>query len=211
VTARRSPNSSTRSHVIADVRDHRHAEAVVADTLARHGRVDVVVANAGVGYSGRFTSMAPRRITELVEVNLIAPVQLARAALPHLLEQGSGAIVLVSSIAGAVLVPGETVYSVTKAGLEAFAEMLREETRGSGVTVSTVVPAVVDTDFFLRRGEPYGRTFPRPVPPERVAAAVVEAVMTGARRRVEPRWLTVAALLHRVAPVTYRALTRRFA
>ena len=80
--------------------------------------------------------MDPARITELVDVNLRAPMLLARAALPVL--RRPGALVFVTSIAGLVGVPGETVYSVTKAGLETFATLLREEVEG--VTVSTVAP-----------------------------------------------------------------------
>jgi len=69
--------------------------------------------------------------------------------------------VFVSSIAGAVGVPGESVYSATKAALEAFAPLL---------------PAAVDTDFFSTRGQPYNRRFPRPMPPERVAGVVMQVL-----------------------------------
>lgn len=197
------------SHVAVDVRDPSHAPMVVRTALDRHGRIDVLVANAGVGHAGSFACMSPERVRELLDVNLAAPMLLTRAALPGLLARGAGAVVLVSSIAGAVLVPGETVYSATKAALTAFAESLREEVRGTGVTVSTVAPGAVDTAFFARRGEPYARSFPRPVPAERVAAAVVEVITTGSAVRVEPRWLTVPAMLHRLAPSTYRRLARR--
>jgi short-subunit dehydrogenase len=199
------------SHVVADVRDPCHATGVVDTTLARHGRVDVVVANAGVGHAGAFADMAPDRVRELVDVNVLAPILLVRAALPHLLARRSGAVVLVSSIAGEVIVPGETVYSATKAASGAFAEALHEELRGSGVTVSAVSPGAVDTSFFDRRGMPYERTFPRPVPPQRVAVAIADAVTTGASRRLEPRWLRLPAALHRMAPTAYRALARRLA
>ena len=150
--------------------------------------------------------MDPDRITELVDVNLRAPMLLARAALPVL--RRPGALVFLTSIAGLVGVPGETVYSVTKAGLETFAALLREEVEG--VTVSTVAPGAVDTGFFDTRGVPYDRRFPRPVPARRVADAVVEAITTGRERRVEPRWLAVPARLSATAPKTYRALARRF-
>jgi short-subunit dehydrogenase len=199
------------THIAIDVRDPCHAERVVAETVRRHDRIDAVVANAGVGHLGPFADMPVERIRELVDVNLTAPMLLARAALPRMIGQQHGAVVLVTSIAGAVLVPGECVYSVTKAALEAFAETLREETRGTGVTVSSLIPGAVDTDFFQHRGAPYGRSFPRPVPPDRVAEAIADLVTSGARRRVEPSWLAVAAFLHRLAPATYRALARRLA
>jgi NAD(P)-dependent dehydrogenase (short-subunit alcohol dehydrogenase family) len=192
--------------VVADAADPAAAPALVAAAVDRHGRLDAVVANAGLGWAGEFAAMDPARITELVDVNLRAPMLLARAALPVL--RRPGALVFVTSIAGLVGVPGETVYSVTKAGLETFATLLREEV--DGVTVSTVAPGAVDTGFFTTRGVPYDRSFPRPIPPRRVADAVVEAIATGRERQVEPRWLAVPARLSATLPKTYRALARRF-
>jgi len=194
------------STVVADAADPAAAPALVAAAIDRHGRLDAVVANAGIGWAGEFAGMDPARITELVDVNLRAPMLLARAALPVL--RRPGALVFLTSIAGLVGVPGETVYSVTKAGLETFATLLREEV--DGITVSTVAPGAVDTGFFATRGVPYDRSFPRPIPPAQVAAAVVEAIATGRQRRVEPRWLAVPARLSATAPNTYRALARRF-
>ena len=194
------------STVVADAADPAAAPALVATAVDRHGRLDAVVANAGIGWAGEFAGMDPARITELVDVNLRAPMLLARAALPVL--RRPGALVFLTSIAGLVGVPGETVYSVTKAGLETFATLLREEL--TGVTVSTVAPGAVDTGFFTTRGVPYDRSFPRAIPPGQVAEAVVEAIATGRQRRVEPRWLAVPARLSATAPRTYRALARRF-
>jgi NAD(P)-dependent dehydrogenase (short-subunit alcohol dehydrogenase family) len=194
------------STVVADVAHPGAAAELVAAAVGRHGRLDAVVANAGLGWAGEFAAMDPDRIAELIDVNLRAPILLARAALPAL--RRPGALVFVTSIAGLVGVPGETVYSVTKAGLETFATLLREE--ADGVTVSTVAPGAVDTGFFTRRGVPYDRSFPRPIPPRRVADAIVEAIATGRERRVEPRWLAFPARLSATAPKTYRALARRF-
>ena len=194
------------STVVADAADPAAAPALVATAVDRHGRLDAVVANAGIGWAGEFAGMDPARITELVDVNLRAPMLLARAALPVL--RRPGALVFLTSIAGLVGVPGETVYSVTKAGLETFATLLREEL--DGITVSTVAPGAVDTAFFTNRGVPYDRSFPRPIPPGQVAEAVVEAIATGRQRRVEPRWLAVPARLSATVPKTYRALARRF-
>ncbi len=184
------------STVVADAADPAAAPALVAAAVDRHGRLDAVVANAGIGWAGEFAGMDPARITELVDVNLRAPMLLARAALPVL--RRPGALVFLTSIAGLVGVPGETVYSVTKAGLETFATLLREEV--DGVTVSTVAPGAVDTGFFTTRGVPYDRSFPRPIPPGQVAEAVVEAIATGRQRRVEPRWLAVPARLSATVP-----------
>jgi short-subunit dehydrogenase len=196
--------------VVCDVRDPGHATALVDETLRRHDRLDIVVANAGIGHAGDFATMPTARIADLLDVNTRAPMLLTRAALPAMLEQGRGAVVLVTSIAGTLLVPRETVYSASKAAVEAFAEPLREELRGTGVTVSTVLPAVVATGFFDARGEPYRRRFPRPQPVDRVAAAVVRAVEDGTRRVVVPPWFAVPLRIRGCAPRLYRALSRRF-
>jgi short-subunit dehydrogenase len=196
--------------MLGDVRDEGYADALVRRAVEAHGRVDAVVVNAGVGHIGPFADMSAGRVDEILDVDLRAPVHLARAALPELSRHGDGALVFVTSIAGALLVPGESVYSVTKAAVEAFAELLREETHGSGVHVGTVLPGVVDTEFFTSRGAAYDRSFPRPIPPEPVAAAVLRVIEDGAERVVVPGWLRGPMLLRRLAPRGYRALSRRY-
>src|SRR3954454_2800572 len=193
-----------------DVRDPAHDDDLVKNALDQHGRVDVVVANAGIGHAGDVADMSAERVCDLVDINLRAPILLARAALAPMLKQGTGALVFISSIAAGVLVPRESVYSATKAAVEAFAEPLREELRDSGVTVSTVAPGVVDTRFFDNRGEPYERRFPRPVAPEVIAAAVVRSIEAGRRHTVVPRWLGIAPRVRAIAPRLYRTLARRF-
>jgi short-subunit dehydrogenase len=197
-------------HIVADLSDASQPHRVVHEVLARHGRVDVLVANAGVGFAGPFTQMPVEQLTELLDVNLRAPMLLARLVLPEMVDRRLGAVVFVTSIAGAVLVPDEAAYSMTKAALNALAEPLREEVRSSGVSVSTVLPGAVDTDFFTSRGAPYRRRFPRPIPPERVAATIVEVIEGGAAQRLVPGWLSVAARFHALTPVTYRRVARRF-
>lgn len=193
-----------------DVRDPAHADDVVKHALDTHGRLDIVVANAGIGHAGEVAEMTAERVCDLVDINVRAPFLLARAALPPMLAQHSGALVFISSIAAGVLVPGESVYSATKAAVEAFAEPLREELRDTGITVSTVAPGVVDTRFFDDRGEPYDRRFPRPVAPEVIAAAVVRSIEDARRHTVVPRWLGIAPRVRAIAPRAYRTLARRF-
>ncbi len=196
--------------VECDLREPGSAERVLAQATEAYGRVDIVVANAGIGFAGDVPSMTAESVAELVELNVIAPLQLARASLGPMLERGSGRLLFVTSIAGALGVPGEAVYSATKAATEMFADVLREEVRGTGVTVSTLVPGVVNTEFFQRRGLPYDRAFPRPMPPARVARAAVQLLVDGRRRRVVPAWLAVPIRLRSAAPALYRALERRF-
>ncbi|WNZ14383.1 SDR family NAD(P)-dependent oxidoreductase [Streptomyces sp. 11x1] len=173
-------------------------------------RVDLLVVGAGIGWAGDFSSMPRPAIEEVVEVDLLAPLRLVRELVPHMVAAGSGRVVLIGSVAGAVGVRGEAVYSAAKAALGAFADALRYELRGSGVGVSLVVPGAVDTPFFARRGTPYQRSWPRPVPPERVADAVWAAVSRGRDEIYVPGWLRLPARIRGTAPALYRRLAAAF-
>lgn len=196
--------------IAADLAEPEGIERVAAEALASHGRVDVLVNNAGVGFSGETARMEWGIVDDLVAVNLLAPIRLTRALLPHMLDRGGGHVVNVGSIAGHVGVGGEAVYAATKAGLHMFTESLRYELAGTGVGVSLMSPGAVDTPFFARRGAPYARSFPKPIPPERVARAIVRAIETGRPEVFVPRWMVVPARLRGAWPRLYRALAGRF-
>ncbi len=174
------------------------------------GQVDILVNNAGVGWAGPLTDITPQKVAELVAVNLTAPMQLTRLLMPGMVERGRGRVVFVSSIAGATGVRGEAVYSATKAGVGYFAESLAYELNSPGVGVSVVVPGVIDTPFFERRGRAYGRKRPGALPAQRVAGAIVTALERDRDVVYIPRWMRVPAWLHGAAPGTFRALAARF-
>ena len=171
--------------------------------------IDILVNNAGVGWAGPIGEIAAEKIAELVTVNLTAPMQLTRLLAPGMIARGRGRVIFVSSIA-ATGVRGEAVYSATKAGLGSFAESLAYELNGHDVRVSVVVPGVIDTPFFDRRGRPYGRKRPGPQPPERVARAIVSCLERDRDVCYVPRWMRLPAWLHGAAPGTFRALATRF-
>jgi short-subunit dehydrogenase len=177
---------------------------------AVRGGVDILVNNAGLGWAGSFGDIPAAKVTELATVNLAAPIELTRLLVPGMAERGRGGVAFVSSIAGVTGVRGEAVYAATKAGLGAFAESLAYEVRGSGVTVSVIVPGVIDTPFFSRRGTPYGRARPAPIPAARVAAAIVSALEHDRALVYVPGWLRFPAWLHGAAPAAFRALATRF-
>jgi short-subunit dehydrogenase len=197
--------------VEADVTTVDHAARVVAAALERHGRLDAVVANAGIGYVGSFADMPIEKIVALLDTNLRAPMLLIHAALPALRAHPRPAsIVITSSIGGALPVADEAAYGVSKTALESFADALREELHGSQIVVSTIRPGVVATAFHDSRNEPYTRSFPRPVRPERVAAAILDMMRSGTERRTLPRWLNIAVRARSSFPWLYRTLARRF-
>jgi short-subunit dehydrogenase len=196
--------------LIADLALPADRQRLAAEALDAFGRIDVLVNNAGFGYFGGVSAMAVDVIRRLIEVDLLAAVELTHALLPGMVERKHGAICFVTSIAGRTGVAGEAVYSATKAGLDTFAESLRAETARSGVNISVVVPGVVDTGFFETRGAPYTRTRPRPIPADRVADAVVRAVERNRAEEWRPRWLRIAPTVRALAPGAFRRLALRW-
>ena len=172
--------------------------------------IDVLINNAGVGWSGPVPEMSPDKVAEILAVDLAAPIELTRRLLPEMTARGRGRIVFVSSIAGATAVRGEAVYSAAKAGLGSFAECLAHELEGSGVSVSLVVPGVINTPFFDRRGRPYGRKKPGPLPAERAAEAIRTALERDLHEVYVPGWMRLPARLHGAAPRLFGVLAQRF-
>jgi short-subunit dehydrogenase len=128
-----------------------------------------------------------------------------------MIERGRGRIVLLGSIAGAVGVGDEAVYSAAKAALGTFADSLAYELRGTGVTICLVLPGIVDTPFFERRGTPPRRSGLKALTPEEVADAVWRAVMMRARAEIFlPKWLRLPARIHGAVPLVFRRLAERF-
>lgn len=194
----------------ADLSDPADIDLAVQEALTAFGRIDVLVNNAAQGWAGPFTEQDVEGADYLIRVNLIAPIRLTRALLPGMLQRQRGAVINVSSIAGHVGVKDESVYASTKAGLIGFAQSLRYELRGSGVHVTVVSPAVVETAFFERRGRPYTRRFPRPIAPERVADSVVRAIQNGRAQVYVPRWMALPVWLSGAWPGLFRGLAGRF-
>ncbi len=194
----------------ADLSDPDGAEELAAAAMAEAGRVDLLVSNAGIGWAGEIEELTGAKAAELVAVNLLAPIQLARLLVPGMAKRGVGHVVFVSSIVGVTGARHEAGYAAAKAGIATFAESLSYELTGQDVGVSVVVPGVVDTPFFDRRGVPYGRSAPAPIPPERVARAIVTAAYRNRDVMYVPGWMRFPAWLHGTAPRTFRALAGRF-
>ncbi|WP_149180395.1 SDR family oxidoreductase [Streptomyces sp. TRM49041] len=197
--------------LLGDLGESAGVERLAEQALEREGRVDVLVAAAGIGWAGPFTEMPGAAVERLVAVNLTGVVQLVRLLLPGMVERGVGRVVLISSMAGCVGVANEAVYAATKGGLSAFAESLRYELAGTRVRVTTVLPGAVDTPFFAHRGAPYHRDLPRPVPARRVADVVWRAVVHGRDDdKFVPAWLEAPARVRGAAPGFFRAMAKRF-
>jgi 3-oxoacyl-[acyl-carrier protein] reductase len=131
--------------IAVDVADPASAQALVEATVARFGRVDVLVNNAGIaGPTAPVQDLPPDDWARVLAVNLSGTFHCTRAALPPMLAAGWGRIVNVASIAGKDGNPGMSAYSASKAGVIALTKSVGKETATSGVLVNCVVPGVVD-------------------------------------------------------------------
>ncbi len=138
-----------------DVREPAQLQALVEATVERFGRLDVLVANAGVGSYHSFEETPAEHIEEMIDINLKGTIYAVRAALPQLLASGEADIVAIASEAGRRAAPGQAVYCASKFGQVGFIRALDHELRGRGVRCTSVCPGGVATDFALDDG--YGR------------------------------------------------------
>ena len=151
-------------------------EALVERATAELGSIDVLVNNAGVEYGGEFAALPADDIATMVELNMTAPIHLARLVLPGMLERRRGHIVTIASLGGKKGAPYDAVYSATKAGLIEWTGAVRGEVHGSGVSLSAVCPGFVTGEgMFAKFGIPPPRTVGSCTPQD-VARAVVRAI-----------------------------------
>ena len=161
---------------------HRVAVADLAEPgaalalLEAVGEIDVLVANAALPASGKLDGYTGEQIQRALRVNLEAPILMAQALLPALLERGGGHLVFVSSLNGKVATARSSLYSATKFGLRGFALGLREDLRGAPVGSSVVMPGTIrDAGMFADSGAKMPRAMGTSSP-EEVAAGVVRAI-----------------------------------
>jgi short-subunit dehydrogenase len=153
------------------------AEPGAAEKLAAEaGEVDILIANAGLPGAGLLTDFTPEQTTRALRVNLEAPMLMARALFPPMIERGSGHLVFVSSLSGKVASPRTSIYNATKFGLRGFALGLRSDLGPQGIGVSLVSPG------FVREAGMFAEAGAKPPPgmgtttPERVGSGVVKAI-----------------------------------
>lgn len=134
--------------VVADVTQETDVQTFVVRTVETFGRLDVMVCNAGIGFHGSIDETPPDAMRRLLDVNYMGTYYAVRAALPFFKRQGRGHLVIVSSIVGRRGIPCLDAYAATKFAQVGLAESLRAELLGSGIHVTVVCPAVVETEFF---------------------------------------------------------------
>jgi NAD(P)-dependent dehydrogenase (short-subunit alcohol dehydrogenase family) len=204
-----------------DVADRAAMEALAAEVHGTHGPLDVLVNNAGVGLTGRFTDTSLDDWAWIRSINLDGVVHGCALFGPPMLERGRGHVVNVASALGYVATTTEPEYVTTKAGVLALSQCLRADWRREGVGVSTICPGVIDTPIITERTRFRGdqasarkrrrmeRVFQRGHRPEQVATAIVDAIEHD-RAVVPVGWEARAGwLLHRLGPVPLQQLFAR--
>lgn len=182
--------------ITLDVTDFPAIEAALERAAREFGRLDIVVANAGVGWSlpvgrGKFEQM--RRT---IDTDLTAAIATIEFALPMLRAQGGGQIVAITSVAGSRGLPYMGAYSASKAGLHRYVQALRAEVCHEPITVTELAPGYIDTD--MNRD---AKSRPFVIPLERGGAIMANMIERGVRRRYVPVWpWALVALIVKLVP-----------
>ncbi len=185
-------------------------QALIDRTLARFGRLDILINNAGHGVYRAAASGPDPETRALFDLNFFAPLALAQAAIPVFRKQRSGMIVNVGSIAGDVPLPWMPLYSASKAALASLTRSLRTELAPDGIAVLLVSPGYVLTDFHQHSfGLPppprvvAGKRFA--ITPDQCAAAILAGISRRSRSVITPPWGSFFIALHRLFPTAVEA------
>jgi short-subunit dehydrogenase len=196
--------------VAVDVRDAGEVKAAVAQVVARFGRVDVLIANAGKGEITLAREFDIEVVTEVLSVNLLGAMNSVAAVLPEMLARGAGQIVGISSLAAYRGFPGSGAYCASKAALSTFFESLRVELRPGNVYVTTIHPGFIDTPMTRGRNQ----QMPFLLDADRAARMMLGAIEARRRTYAFPwqlaaiarvtRWLPAALYDRMLAKATIR-------
>jgi len=167
--------------VPTDVARSDDVARLVQATLDRFGRIDVLVNNAGVGFSGTIEETTEADMRELMDVNYMGAFNLTRAVLPHMRRRRRGHVVNVASVVGKIAFPFHGAYSATKFAMIAMTESLRGELDGSGVTCTAVLPGTTRTEFFDVQKTNDGHVS-APTGPQQNPDVVARAIVRSLRR-----------------------------
>lgn len=200
ITAQTFPCDLARENAVLDLYDY---------VLGRGMRIDALVNNAGFGDSGAFHEADWSRQRDMVQVNIVAMMQLTRLFVPHMVERGVGMVLNLSSVAAFSAGPYMSVYYATKAYVLSFSEALHEELAGTGVTVTALCPGPTATGFEASASMGSGSTmFRRAADPADVARDGYAAMKKGKAVCLQGAFTKAMAFGSRLVP---RSVARRIA
>ena len=197
----RSAGAAAVLPVALDVTDFASIDAALGRAAQEFGRLDIVVANAGVGFSlpvgrGKF-----EQVRQTIDTNLTGAIATLEFALPRLRAQGGGQLVAITSVAGARGMPFMGAYSAAKAGLHRYVQALRAEVRHEPIVVTELAPGYIDTD--MNRG---AKSRPFVIPLEQGGAILARMIEKGVGHRYVPVWpWTIVVPLVKLLPTSVLA------
>ncbi|WP_052947795.1 SDR family NAD(P)-dependent oxidoreductase [Aneurinibacillus tyrosinisolvens] len=196
-------NAPATRHYELDVTNEEQVNTVVNDIIARYGQIDIWVNNAGYGIFSPFTESTLEDVQGMMDVNYMGTVRCMKAVLPHMLKRKSGHIINVASVAGKMATAKSSAYSASKFAVIGLTASVRQELKGTGITISAVNPGPVRTPFFDRadKAGTYRRNIESfMVTPEAVAQAILKTVETGKAETTIPRYMNAGIVLSHLLP-----------
>src|SRR5947209_8845718 len=179
---RTSDSEGNISSVPTDVTNEQQVQALMRKATETHGRIDLVVTSAGVGNGGPIDLFTAAQMQMMMNINFMGTYHCVQAALPTMRQQQSGHFALLSSVAGKLGAPLLSGYCATKWAVRGFSIALRAELYGTGIGITTVYPAWVDTPMFQQETERVtGLPIEVMLTPEQVAEEIVRAAHEGQR------------------------------
>ncbi len=175
-----------------DVTNEKAVKESVDSIIRRIGGLDILICNAGAGIYGSIEEMPMELVIQQFDTNVFGYLRVLQAVIPHMRQQLSGRIILVSSMAGITAIPYQTHYSASKYAIEAFTEGLRQELRGFGIKVAAVRPGDIQTDF----NEVTLKHVPADSPYKKWSGKCWEIIDKNIR--VAPQPVLVAKVVHRI-------------
>ena len=182
--------------VAVDVRDAGEVKAAASKVSEQFGRIDVLIANAGIGEITLARDFDIEVVTQILSVNVLGAMNSVAAVLPEMVARGSGQIVGISSLAAYRGMPGSGAYCASKAALSTFFESLRTELRPRKIFVTTIHPGFIDTPMTRGRNQP----MPFLLDPDRAAKMMLRAIEARRRTFAFPWQLAVVARIGKWLP-----------
>ena len=188
-----------------DVRHREEIDRAIGLTLHHFQKIDIWVNNAGRGILTSLDGVTMADVRDVFDTNLFGALEGMKAIIPVMRQQGGGAIINISSVAGHIPLPFHAIYSGTKFAMNAIGKAARMELAGAGINVLTVCPGYVRTDFGVNaiKGEDYKAVRPksvRGISVERVARATLQGYLKGKREVVVPWFMHPVIKLYQMFP-----------
>ncbi|SFB88502.1 hypothetical protein SAMN04488168_1012 [Bacillus sp. 491mf] len=190
-------------YYVLDVSNEEEVKLVFAQMLQDIGRIDILVNNAGFGVFKTFVDASVQEVKDMFDVNVFGLVACTKAILPYMIEQNSGQIVNIASLAGKIATPKSSAYAATKHAVLGFTNSLRMELANTNITITAINPGPIDTNFhtIADQSGTYVKSVERYIlKPNYVAQQIVKAIVMKKREVNLPKWMNLGPIIFSLFP-----------